>query len=303
MPVHVAMPFVATAVLAFLTNTVTLADPPSGLPEIPPSSTFPAAAPAAPAPAAPPAPSGAAPVPSAPVPVSPSVTVGGFDASGLTSFRFGEVDVPAGEISRRLGLEVGLRLGAESGVRLVDADGGFPSDYAVTGTVETAGLSERVRTIKASGYVYRDGNASLTAIARLVRRSDGLVVWSDRVRVDLGREALERIAPTDTLPEAAVARLVADAGERIASEALDRLAPLEVESVDGGLVRLNRGGADLGTGSRLRVLSPGATSSDPRTVAILEIRSVSGGSPVASVIEGDASLVTSGLRLKRIVTP
>ena len=174
MPVPAAMPFAAAALTGLLVGAA-LADPPSGLPEIPPSSTFPAAAPAA------------APAPAPAVAATPSVSVGGFDAAGVTSFRFGEVDVPGSEIARRLGLEVGLRLGGTSGVRLVDANGGFPSDYAVTGSVETAGLVERTRTIKASGYVYRDGTASLTAIARLVRRSDGLVVWSDRVRVDLGR--------------------------------------------------------------------------------------------------------------------
>jgi hypothetical protein len=293
MPVHAAMPFAAAALTSLLVAAA-FADPPSGLPEIPPSSTFPAASPAAPAtPSSTPAPSPA-------VAATPSVSVGGFDAAGVTSFRFGETDVPGSEIARRLGLEVGLRLGGSSGVRLVDANGGFPSDFAVTGSVETAGLVERTRTIKASGYVYRDGAASLTAIARLVRRSDGLVVWSDRVRVDLGRESLERLAAADALPEAAVARLVAEAGERIASEAIERLAPLEIAAVDGEAIRLSRGGKELVPGARLRVLAAGSASDDPRTVAILEIRSASGPMPVAAVVEGDASKVAAGLRLKPI---
>jgi hypothetical protein len=295
MPVHAAMPFAAAALTCLLVAAA-LADPPSGLPEIPPSSTLPAASPAAPAtPSSTPAPSPA-------VAAAPSVTVGGFDASGVTSFRFGDVDVPAGEVARRLGLEVGLRLGGEPGIRLVDANGGFPSDFAVTGSVETAGLVERTRTIKASGYVYRDGSASLTAIARLVRRSDGLVVWSDRVRADLGRESLDRLAAAGALPEATVARLVAEAGGRIADEAVDRLVPLAIAAVEGGEIRLNRGSAGLVIGDRLRVLAAGATGDDPRTVAILEVRTA-GATPTLAVVEGDASLVAAGLRVRPIARP
>lgn len=270
------------------------AEPPSGLPVIPPSSTFPAPAPG---------PTSVSPT-SAPPPeasASPSIAVGAFDAAGSTSFRFGDVDVPGGEIARRLALEVGLRLGDASGVRLVDASAGFPADYAINASVETAGLVETVRTIKASGYVYRDGSASLTAIVRLVRRSDGLVVWSDRVRADLGRESLARLAATGgPLPEATVARLVADAGSRIADEAVDRLVPRAIEAVEGGEIRLNRG-SDLAAGSRLRVLAAGSAGDDPRTVAILEVRAA-GSRPTLAVVEGDASLVVAGLRVRPIAS-
>lgn len=278
-----AVPLVAVAAFA---------DPPSGLPAIPPSSTFPAPAAPAELPASAPAPAAVA---------TPSISIGIFDAPGATSFRFGEVDVPGNELARRLALEVGLRLGDEPGIRLVDSAGGFPSEYAIAASIETAGLVETVRTIKASGYVYRDGSASLTAIARLVRRSDGLVVWSDRVRADLGRESLERLAAGGSLPEATVARLVADAGSRIAAEAVDRLAPLAVAAVENGQVRLTRVPVGLAVGDRLRVLSAGATGDDPRTVAILEVRAA-GATPTLAVVEGDASLVAAGLRVKPIAS-
>ena len=104
------------------------------------------------------------------------------------------------------------------------------------------------------------------------------------------------------MPEAAVARLVGEAGERIASEAIDRLAPLEIAAVDGEVIRLSRGGQELVPGARLRVLAAGSVADDPRTVAIVEIRSSSGPSPVAAVLEGDASKVTVGLRLKPIAS-
>ena len=283
-------------VVGWLLVGVAAGDPPSGLPAIPPSSTFPPAVPAtAPRPAdeVAPRPTEAA--------SGPSISVGSFDAAGVNSFRFAEVDVPGAELARRLALEVGLRLGDASGVRLVDGSGGFPADYAISVSVETAGLVDSVRTIKASGYVYRDGSASLTAIARLVRRSDGLVVWSDRVRADLGRGSLERLAASGPLPEATVARLVADAGTRIADEAVDRLVPLAIAAVEAGEIRLNRAATGVAAGDRLRVLAAGATADDPRTVAILECRSA-GPRPTLAVVEGDASLVVVGLRVRPIAS-
>lgn len=272
------------------------AEPPSGLPEIPPSSTFPTDPPAAAA-----GRDGTVrPDPGEPATV-PSISVGGFDAAGATSFRFGDVDVPASELARRLSLEVGLRLGDSAGVRLVESSGGFPADYAINASVETAGLVDSVRTIKASGYVYRDGSAAITVIARLVRRSDGLVVWSDRVRADLGRESLERLAATGPLPEATVARLVADAGTRIADEAVDRLVPLAITAVEAGEIRLNRAATGVAVGDRLRVLAAGATADDPRTLAILEVRSA-GPRPTLAVVEGDPSLIVAGLRVRPIAS-
>jgi hypothetical protein len=278
------------AIPVWLAAVAALAEPPSGLPAIPPSSTFPSG-PAVSVPTPDPLPSSA-----------PSLSLGAFDAPGASSFRFGDADVPGAELARRLGLEVGLRLGDAAGVRLVDASGGYPADFAINASIETAGLVETVRTIKASGYVYRDGSASLTAIARLVRRSDGLVVWSDRVRADLGRESLGRLAAAGALPEATVARLVAEAGGRIADEAVDRLVPLAIAAVEGGEIRLNRGSAGLAIGDRLRVLAAGATGDDPRTVAILEVRTA-GATPTLAVVEGDASLVAAGLRVRPIARP
>jgi hypothetical protein len=279
---------VVVFVVGWLLVGVAAGDPPSGLPAIPPSSTFPPAVPAtAPRPA-----DDVAPRPTEAA-SGPSISVGSFDAAGVNSFRFAEVDVPGAELARRLALEVGLRLGDASGVRLVDGSGGFPADYAINVSVETAGLVDSVRTIKASGYVYRDGSASLTAIARLVRRSDGLVVWSDRVRADLGRGSLERLAASGPLPEATVARLV--------DEAVDRLVPLAIAAVEAGEIRLNRAATGVAAGDRLRVLAAGATADDPRTVAILECRSA-GPRPTLAVVEGDASLVVVGLRVRPIAS-
>lgn len=287
---------VVVVVMGWLLVGVAAGDPPSGLPAIPPSSTFPPAEPATP-----PKPADALVPRPAEAATGPSITVGSFDAGGVNSFRFGEVDVPGAEVARRLALEVGLRLGEASGVRLVDGVGGFPADYAINASVETAGLVDSVRTIKASGYVYRDGSAAITVIARLVRRSDGLVVWSDRVRADLGRESLERLAGTGPLPEATVGRLVADAGTRIADEAVDRLVPLAIATVEAGEIRLNRVATGVAVGERLRVLAAGATADDTRTLAILEVRSA-GPRPTLAVVEGDPSLIVAGLRVRPIAS-
>jgi len=269
------------AAWTWLAASAAVADPPAGLPAIPPSSVAEPASVAEPTPVA---------------DGRPSVTVGRFDADAAPSFRFDAVEVPGRELARRLALEVGLRLGREPAVRTIDATAGGPVPAGlatVAGSIETAGLSLVTRTVRASGYRYRDGEASLSAVARIVG-NDGEVLWTGRIEARLDRAALASLGPDESLPEATVARLVAEAGEEIAAAALDRIAPLSIAEVDGASLRLNRG-LGLRPGDRLRVLAaPPAT----RTVAIVEVRAVGERGAIVAVVEGDASKVVAGLPLR-----
>lgn len=141
---------------------------------------------------------------------------------------------------------------------------------------------------------------------RVILAPTGQLKWADTVRID-----------ASMFPASDVRTFISKTAYAAAAEICDGLManilPFEVAAVRSGLLVIGEGGKQLSAGDRFSVCVLGDEVKDTRTgevidrmeipVATAEIVSVQAKLSYAKVIEGDASKVTVGSRLRRIPVP
>lgn len=130
--------------------------------------------------------------------------------------------------------------------------------------------------------------------------------WADTVRLDALSFPAQDVRSFVSMSAEAAARAVCDG-------LMSNILPFEVAAVKCGLLVIGEGGGQLAVGDRFSVCALGDEVTDTRTgevidrmeipVATAEIVSVKPKLSYAKVIEGDASKVAVGSRLRRIAVP
>lgn len=130
--------------------------------------------------------------------------------------------------------------------------------------------------------------------------------WADTVRLDALSFPAQDVRSFVSMSAEAAARAVCDG-------LMSNILPFEVAAVKSGLLVIGEGGGQLAVGDRFSVCALGDEVTDTRTgevidrmeipVATAEIVSVKPKLSYAKVIEGDASKVAVGSRLRRISDP
>jgi hypothetical protein len=130
--------------------------------------------------------------------------------------------------------------------------------------------------------------------------------WADTVRLDALSFPAQDVRSFVSMSAEAAARAVCDG-------LMSNILPFEVVAVKSGLLVIGEGGGQLAVGDRFSVCALGDEVTDTRTgevidrmeipVATAEIVSVRPKLSYAKVIEGDASKVAVGSRLRRIAVP
>lgn len=130
--------------------------------------------------------------------------------------------------------------------------------------------------------------------------------WADTVRLDALSFPAQDVRSFVSMSAEAAARAVCDG-------LMSNILPFEVAAVKSGLLVIGEGGGQLAVGDRFSVCALGDEVTDTRTgevidrmeipVATAEIVSVRPKLSYAKVIEGDASKVAVGSRLRRIAVP
>lgn len=138
---------------------------------------------------------------------------------------------------------------------------------------------------------------------RVLLAPTGQLKWSDSVRID----AADFQAGD---PRSFVAMTTEAAAAEICSGVMNNILPFEVVAVNAGMLVIGEGGKQLSAGQRFSVNVLGDEVCDTRTgevidvveipVATAEIVSVQPKLSYAKVIEGDASLVKVGARLRPV---
>jgi hypothetical protein len=141
---------------------------------------------------------------------------------------------------------------------------------------------------------------------RVLLAPTGQLKWADTVRIDASAFPVSDANAFVSLTAEAAAAAVCDG-------LMANILPFEVASIQSGLLVIGEGGKQLAVGQRFSVCALGDEVTDTRTgevidvveipVATAEIVSVQTKLSYAKVIEGDASKVTIGSRLRRIPEP
>lgn len=130
--------------------------------------------------------------------------------------------------------------------------------------------------------------------------------WADTVRLDALSFPVQDVRSFVSMSAEAAARAVCDG-------LMSNILPFEVAAINSGFLVIGEGGKQLSVGERFAVCALGDEVKDTRTgevidvieipVATAEIVTVRQKLSYAKVIEGDASKVTVGSRLRRISVP
>lgn len=141
---------------------------------------------------------------------------------------------------------------------------------------------------------------------RVLIAPTGQLKWTDTVRLDASA-----FAAADA--RSFVSMTAETAAEKICDGLMANILPFEVVSVMAGQLVIGEGGKQLAVGERFTVSVLGDEVKDTRTgevidfievpVATAEITSVMPKLSYARIIEGDASKVTVGARLRRVLLP
>lgn len=141
---------------------------------------------------------------------------------------------------------------------------------------------------------------------RVLLAPTGQLKWADTVRLDALPFAADDARTFVSMTASAAATAICDG-------LMDNILPFEVAALKSGFLVIGEGGKQLAVGDRFSVCALGDEVKDTRTgevidrmeipVATAEIVSVKAKLSYAKVIEGDASKVTVGSRLRRIPVP
>ena len=138
---------------------------------------------------------------------------------------------------------------------------------------------------------------------RVLLAPTGQLKWADNVRLDALSFSAQDVRSFISMTTEAAAQAVCDG-------LMADILPFEVAAISSGMLVIGEGGKQLAVGERFTVCALGDEVSDSRTgevidvmeipVATAEIVSVQQKLSYAKVIEGDASQVKVGARLRRI---
>ena len=141
---------------------------------------------------------------------------------------------------------------------------------------------------------------------RVLLAPTGQLKWADNVRLDALSFPAQDVRSFVSMTTEAAAQAVCDG-------LMADILPFEVAAISSGMLVIGEGGKQLAVGERFTVCALGDEVSDSRTgevidvmeipVATAEIVSVQQKLSYARVIEGDASQVKVGARLRRIPVP
>lgn len=180
------------------------------------------------------------------------------------------------------------------------------ADYLVVGEISFNNvLAPEVNPI--TGQVLPRRSSLFAEISyRVLLAPTGQLKWADTVRLDASA-----FDAGDVL--SFISKSTASAASAICAGLMDNILPFEVAAVKSGLLVIGEGGGQLAVGDRFSVCALGDEVTDTRTgevidrmeipVATAEIVSVRPKLSYAKVIEGDASKVAVGSRLRRIAVP
>ena len=140
---------------------------------------------------------------------------------------------------------------------------------------------------------------------RVLIAPTGQLKWTDTIRLDAATFAAGDARSFVSMSADAAADMICD-------DMMSNILPFEVVSIAGGQVVIGEGGKQIAVGERFTVCALGEPVKDTRTgevideveipVATVEVTAVMPKLSYARIVDGDASKVTVGSRLRRVQT-